>query len=110
VLANYRGALLVDSTAVARKEPTSMARGGGSARRGHGRATDEPRAVTDAVLARWGLPSISEDAQLVVSELVANAISHVPGPDSYQLEFARRPFGGAYISRTGPRLARWWPS
>lgn len=48
------------------------------------------RAAAGAVLSGWGLASISEDVQLVASELVANAIKHAPGSEAYELEFVRR--------------------
>ena len=33
------------------------------------------------MLARWGVPTLAEDACLVVSELVSNAVLHVTTPD-----------------------------
>jgi anti-sigma regulatory factor (Ser/Thr protein kinase) len=47
------------------------------------------RTVTGALLSLWGLPELREDAQLIVSELVTNAVEHAPGSDPLQLEIAR---------------------
>lgn len=47
------------------------------------------RAVVAAVLEGWGLQSVAADAELVVSELVTNAVLHAPGIDTYELELLR---------------------
>jgi len=39
-----------------------------------------------ALLDGWQLGQLSSDAQLVVSELVSNAVEHAPGTDSFKLE------------------------
>lgn len=41
------------------------------------------RDVTRATLARWGFAELGDDAALVVSELVTNAVRHLPHPDAY---------------------------
>jgi anti-sigma regulatory factor (Ser/Thr protein kinase) len=51
------------------------------------------RQIVAAVLHSWDLPEIVDDAQLVASELLANAIEHAPGANSYELELVRRPDG-----------------
>ena len=61
-------------------------------------SVDLPRAAEHRVwrvgllamtLAGWDLDPLRDDAQLVVSELVANAVTHAPGLDSYRLEVTR---------------------
>jgi len=51
------------------------------------------RGVVAAVLPVWELPDLSDDAQLVVSELVTNAYRHAPGTDSFELELVRQSDG-----------------
>lgn len=51
------------------------------------------RAVANAVSTGWDLPSLVEDAELVVSELVGNPIEHAAGSDSSELELLPRPTG-----------------
>lgn len=51
------------------------------------------RAVVGAILPAWGLGGIRDEAVLVVSELVTNAVEHAPGADSYELEVVRRSDG-----------------
>lgn len=51
------------------------------------------RRVVAALLPAWGLESVVDDAQLVVSELVTNAYRHAPGTDSFELELVRRQHG-----------------
>src|SRR3954452_4090729 len=38
----------------------------------------------------WGLPDLTEDAQLIASELVTNATRHGPGSDPIELEVIHR--------------------
>ncbi|ETK35945.1 ATP-binding protein [Microbispora sp. ATCC PTA-5024] len=47
----------------------------------HGRTTSAAvaRDFTDKTLRGWGLPHLVPDAQVVVSELVTNALRHAPG-------------------------------
>ena len=49
--------------------------------------------MTDALLPQWGLAEITDDAKVVVSELVTNAYVHAPGPDTFHLELLRRSDG-----------------
>jgi Histidine kinase-like ATPase domain len=49
------------------------------------------RHVVAATLPAWDLPALADDAQLIVSELVANAYRHAPGTDSFELELVRHP-------------------
>ena len=51
------------------------------------------RRVVAALLPVWELPDLSDDAQLVVSEIVTNAYQHAPGTDSFELELVRREHG-----------------
>jgi anti-sigma regulatory factor (Ser/Thr protein kinase) len=51
------------------------------------------RRLAVATTVGWGLGSLSADAELVVSELVTNALLHAPGPESYELRIVRRPRG-----------------
>lgn len=44
------------------------------------------RGVVGALLRGWGLLDLSEDARIVVSELVTNAVKHVGGEASFELE------------------------
>ncbi len=55
------------------------------------------RRVVAALLPAWELPELSDDAELVVSELVTNAYRHAPGTDSFELELVRRD-GGVRIA------------
>jgi anti-sigma regulatory factor (Ser/Thr protein kinase) len=57
------------------------------------RSASTARAVIRAVLPGWGLAPIVPDAELVVSELVSNAVEHAPGPDTYELEVLQRADG-----------------
>lgn len=56
-------------------------------------AVKSARDVVGAVLAGWHLADLSDDAQLIVSELVTNVLRHAPGPESYELDFVRRANG-----------------
>jgi len=47
------------------------------------------RAVVGAVLVVWGLPRLVDDARLLVSELVSNAVVHAAGSESFELEIVR---------------------
>jgi anti-sigma regulatory factor (Ser/Thr protein kinase) len=51
------------------------------------------RRVVAALLPAWELPDLSDDAQLVVSELVTNAYRHAPGTDNFELELVRQDAG-----------------
>jgi len=51
------------------------------------------RRVVAAVMDGWDLSELSDDAQLVVTELVTNAYQHAPGTDSFELEIVRRSDG-----------------
>ena len=53
------------------------------------RAPRLARRFVATTLAAWDLRSLHDDAQLVVSELVSNAVIHAPGPDSYRLELTQ---------------------
>lgn len=44
------------------------------------------RHITAAALDGWGLQILSDDSQLVVAELVTNALRHAPGSDIFELE------------------------
>lgn len=46
-----------------------------------------------ALLEAWGLQGLCPDAELVVSELVSNAVIHAPGAVSHELQVVRRPAG-----------------
>jgi anti-sigma regulatory factor (Ser/Thr protein kinase) len=48
------------------------------------------RAVIRAILPGWGLRPIVDDAELIVSELVSNAVEHAPGSATYELEVVQR--------------------
>jgi anti-sigma regulatory factor (Ser/Thr protein kinase) len=61
------------------------------------RSAAAARAVVRALLPAWGLTPIVDDAELVVSELVSNAVEHAPGSETYELEVAQRA-GGIRIS------------
>jgi anti-sigma regulatory factor (Ser/Thr protein kinase) len=51
------------------------------------------RRVVSALLPAWELEDLTDDAMLVVSELVSNAVQHAPGTDSFELELVRRTNG-----------------
>ena len=51
------------------------------------------RRVVAALLPAWELDDLAQDAELVISELVTNAMSHAAGTDSFALELARRDDG-----------------
>ena len=48
------------------------------------------RRLVVATTVGWGLASLSADAELVVSELVTNALLHAPGTDSFELCIIRQ--------------------
>jgi anti-sigma regulatory factor (Ser/Thr protein kinase) len=54
------------------------------------RSAATARAVIRALLPAWGLSPIVDDAELVVSELVSNAVEHAPGSDTYELEVVQQ--------------------
>jgi anti-sigma regulatory factor (Ser/Thr protein kinase) len=51
------------------------------------------RRVVAATTVGWGVTSLRADAELVVSELVTNALMHAPGTESFELCVVRRPGG-----------------
>lgn len=57
------------------------------------RSAATARALVRALLPAWGLGPVVDDAELVVSELVSNAVEHAPGSDTYELEVAQRDAG-----------------
>jgi anti-sigma regulatory factor (Ser/Thr protein kinase) len=54
------------------------------------RAPAVARTLVRTLARTWRLPDLAEDAQLIVSELVTNALRHAPGPGSLELEVIRR--------------------
>ncbi|MDT4980697.1 MAG: hypothetical protein QOG07_2576 [Pseudonocardiales bacterium] len=69
------------------------------------RSAATARALVCAILPAWGLAPIAEDAALVVSEMVANAVQHAPGSASHELEIVRRSRGvRIYISDGSPAV------
>jgi anti-sigma regulatory factor (Ser/Thr protein kinase) len=64
------------------------------------------RQVLRAILPAWGFQTIMELAELVVSELVTNAVTHAefdrPGHGSYQLAVITRPRGMLRILVSDP--------
>lgn len=48
------------------------------------------RTIVAALLNAWGLDRVTYEAQVVVSELVTNAVKHAPGPESLELELIRQ--------------------
>ena len=54
------------------------------------RSAATARAVVRALLPAWGLAPVVDDAELVVSELVSNAVEHAPGSETYELEVSQR--------------------
>jgi anti-sigma regulatory factor (Ser/Thr protein kinase) len=57
------------------------------------RSAATARAVIRALLPAWGLTPVVDDAELVVSELVSNAVEHAPGSETYELEVMQRGAG-----------------
>lgn len=51
------------------------------------------RGLVRALLGAWELRDLADDASLVVSELVTNALVHAPGVDTFELEVVRRSRG-----------------
>jgi anti-sigma regulatory factor (Ser/Thr protein kinase) len=51
------------------------------------------RRVVAAASVGWGLAALSADAELVVSELVSNALLHAPGTESFEVCLVRHPGG-----------------
>ena len=51
------------------------------------------RRVVVATTVGWGMASLSAEAELVVSELVTNALLHAPGTDRFVLTVVERPGG-----------------
>ncbi|MFN2561566.1 MAG: ATP-binding protein [Jatrophihabitans sp.] len=54
------------------------------------RSAATARALVRALLPAWGLTPVVDDAELVVSELVSNAVEHAPGSETYELEVSQR--------------------
>jgi hypothetical protein len=57
------------------------------------RAPHLARRLVGATLEGWQVESLLDDAQLVTSELVTNAVMHAPAPEGYELQLSRRPRG-----------------
>jgi len=57
------------------------------------RAASAARRAVAATLRTWRLEVLCSDAELVVSELITNAITHAPGPASHQLQIVHRATG-----------------
>jgi len=49
------------------------------------------RRAVAATVELWGLAALRADAELVVSELVSNAMMHAPGPPAYMLHVEHNP-------------------
>jgi anti-sigma regulatory factor (Ser/Thr protein kinase) len=49
------------------------------------------RHLVGELLRAWGLAAIIDDAELAVSEIVANAVQHAPGSGSHLVEVTRGP-------------------
>lgn len=49
------------------------------------------RNLVRVLLIGWELPTAVDDAQLIVSELVANAVRHAPPADTLELELTATP-------------------
>jgi two-component sensor histidine kinase len=49
--------------------------------------------VVGALLDAWKLTRLRADAELVISELVTNAVRHAPGSDSFELEIVQQQGG-----------------
>jgi anti-sigma regulatory factor (Ser/Thr protein kinase) len=56
------------------------------------------RRIVSSVLSEWELTDLGDDARLVVSELVSNAVRHASGPQQLQLEVARLGTDGVRIA------------
>ena len=54
------------------------------------RAPRIARRFVGATLGGWQLASLLDDAQLITSELVMNAVMHAPATDRYELQLSRR--------------------
>jgi len=57
------------------------------------RSAGTARRIVAVTLDAWALPGLRADAQLVVSEMVSNALMHAPGAASHELQIVRRPTG-----------------
>jgi len=72
------------------------------------RSAGTARQVVAATVDAWGLGALGADAQLVVSELVSNALLHAPGAETHELQIVRHGTGirlsVADGSSTGPAL------
>ena len=53
------------------------------------RSASAARREVAATLSTWGLEQLGADAELVVSELMSNAVIHAPGAPSYELQIIR---------------------
>ena len=49
------------------------------------------RRAVAATVELWGLAVLRADAELVVSELISNAMMHAPGPSAYELRIEHNP-------------------
>jgi anti-sigma regulatory factor (Ser/Thr protein kinase) len=65
------------------------------------RAASAARRAVGATLRSWRLEVLCADAELVVSELVTNAVIHAPGPTSRQLRIVRRDAGVRLVVSDG---------
>jgi len=87
-------------------------------------AVAESRQLVTATLQRWQLPSLAPDAELLVSEVVTNALLHAGGAVRLSVavgegslevgvsdrspEIPRRPAGPGGTAPSAPRLAATW--
>ena len=65
------------------------------------RAASTARRAVASTLRSWRLEVLSPDAELVVSELVTNAVIHAPGSASHQLQIFRRDVGVRLVVSDG---------
>ncbi|MET0143301.1 MAG: ATP-binding protein [Ilumatobacteraceae bacterium] len=70
-------------------------------RRSPGLARRKVAQVVDS----WGFGALRADAELVVSELITNAIVHAPGSASYELQLSETPTGLRLAVRDGSTSA-----
>lgn len=62
------------------------------------------RRVVSAVLEAWGRNDLIGDAQLLISELVTNAVQHAPAADILELELVERATGVRIILADGSAI------
>jgi anti-sigma regulatory factor (Ser/Thr protein kinase) len=63
------------------------------------------RSAVRRVLEEWGLTAATIDAELVASELVANALMHAPGHGQYRFEISRLDHGVRLALTDGSPIA-----